>query len=304
MPKTRPETALYFNEIAAHESGALVAGGHLYAYDDEDEQITRLSRYKDGEWGNLGDAEGIACGIGIEMEPKPYWMVLLRDGGVHGFGPGGHTEEQIDLEGNGYLFDLQKIGKHWYACGSQYQVYRRDPKGWRHFDEGVFVPRKGTVDRMFFAMDGSSETDIYCVGMGGAIAHHDGKRWSMLETPTNFDLWDVLCGPKGEVFVCGNDGILLRRDGKRWTRIGDPDYKGVFTSIAQFKGKTYVCADVDLWTVEGETLEPVEHKLKGDVAFYSLCAAGPHLWASSGQEELYHFDGKKWEVLLDPDNEP
>jgi hypothetical protein len=304
MVKSRTETALYFNELGAHESGALVAGGHLFAYDEEDEQITRLARYKDGEWGHVGDAEGIACGIGIEMEPKPYWLVLIRDGAVHSFTAAGHTEEQIDLEGNGYLFDLKKIGKHWYACGTQCQVYRREAKGWRHFDEGVFAPLKGAVDRMFFAIGGIAENDLYCVGEGGRIAHYDGKQWTTLQSPTNYDLWDVLCEAEGRVFVCGNEGILFRREGTRWKRIGDTDYKEVFTSMAQFEGKIYVCADKDLWTIDGDTLVPVEHKLKGDVAFYKLCAAGPHLWASSGQEELYHFDGKRWEMLLCPDNVP
>src|SRR5437867_3057202 len=113
MAKTRPETALYFNELAAHESGAIIAGGHLYAYDDEDEKITRIARYRDGNWGHVGDAEGIACGLGFEMEPKPRWVALMREGVFHVITADDHTEEQIDLEGNGYLFDLRWIGKHW-----------------------------------------------------------------------------------------------------------------------------------------------------------------------------------------------
>lgn len=304
MPKTRKGTALYFNELTAFDTGALHLGGHLYALDEDNTKLTRIMRYKNRQWGFVADVPGIVYGMGVEMEPVPRCLVLAREGAVYSFGPSGQSRESIDLENNGYLFSLRKIGSHWYVCGSQHMVFRSEPNGWRHFDQGVFVPRKKTVDRQFFDMDGAAEDDIYCVGAGGAMAHFNGNRWTLLENPTNYDLNAVRCLSSDDVVLAGNHGVLFRGTRRGWSRIGDPDYEGDFSSLAAFGGRVYACTVEDLWVIDGDTVARVDHGLGGDVTFYQLCAAGPHLWGTSGQEEIYHFDGKRWEMLRSPESGP
>ena len=112
----------------------------------------------------------------------------------------------------------------------------------------------------------------------------------------------VLCRSADEVFIAGNNGILFVGNRKGWRRLGRPDYEEIFSSMAEFQGRLYACTQSDLWTWNGRELELVETKLKGDVTFYQLCSAGPHLWATSEQEQLHHFDGKKWESLVSPES--
>ncbi|RCK75796.1 MAG: hypothetical protein IGBAC_1071 [Ignavibacteriae bacterium] len=77
---------------------------------------------------------------------------------------------------------------------------------------------------------GSSTSNIYAVGYGGAIAHFDGVRWRRIESGTDVDLTDIWGSPDGSiVWACGyyDDKVgtyLFKYNGIKWELAYDGSY--------------------------------------------------------------------------------
>jgi hypothetical protein len=63
---------------------------------------------------------------------------------------------------------------------------------------------------------GSSDHDVYAVGLGGRILHYDGSQWEELVSPTGEDLVSVWGSAPDNVLVSGNAGQVWRFDGTTW----------------------------------------------------------------------------------------
>lgn len=301
----RPDTALYFNELAAVQGGFVYLAGHLYILDDTDDEFTRLMRINDAGWGHLGDIEGIvwsACAYEDDAGGRTMFVVC-KDGAVRMFSGTSVRDEQIDA-GSGSIFQVKKVGSSIYACGSLHQVFRRTDSAWDHFDAGIVeAPQKGQYPA-FFGMDGVNDDCLYCVGRRGVIAHYDGQQWNRLDSPTNASLERVLCLSEEEIYICGRNGLLFKGSKNKWESLGDPGYKEHFWGLTKFKDKIYVCSDADLFAYDGSALVQVDTGLDGEVSFYRLDATDNEMWATSGREDVYKFDGSKWERFVCPDNRP
>jgi hypothetical protein len=85
-----------------------------------------------------------------------------------------------------------------------------------HYD-GVTWTLMTTVWANLIAIWGSSSSDVYVVGAGGAILHYDGASW----TPMSSGVAQNLCGIWGssasDVFAAGDTGTILHYDGTAWT---------------------------------------------------------------------------------------
>lgn len=298
-----PETALYFNEVTAIEPDIAYFTGHLFIYDDTDEEFTRLVRVQGDSWGHLGDIDCIVWSVCAYLEKEDQRAVasLCRNGALTLFSGRSRSEEIIDIT-PGYLFQISKIGSALYTCGSKHQVFRRSGAQWFHHDEGMFKEQVVTGKPAFFGIDGTSEKDIYCVGRYGVIAYYDGNHWAIMESPTNSHLERVLCVSPNEVYICGKNGSLFKGSKNFWTFIGNEDYQEHFWGITRFQNKIYVCSDSHIWVYDGNDLKQIDTGLTGKVSFYRIASAGSTLWATSGREDIYRFDGSSWSRILCPDN--
>ncbi len=303
--KRRPFAA-YFNEVEVSAPGSVYLTSHLHAWDEAGEERTRIVKYDNGEWFHVDDIKGIVHSLCLATRPKRVLWALARHGDARSFSNDGVKDEEVlpDIL-NGYVFRMRQLGSTMYACGGQHMVLRREKGRWVHHDEGLFTPAvEGNIDRSFFDMEGTGEGDIYCVGGGGAVAHFDGQQWTLLESPTNYNLYRVLCRSPEEVYFCGNGGTLFRGHRDGWESLGLSDPEQTLYGMAWFRDRLYVCSTQGLWRLEGDVLEPVELGLKGEVSYYRLAASDQELWATSGAECIYRFDGHRWERLVSPDNAP
>ena len=66
---------------------------------------------------------------------------------------------------------------------------------------------------------GSSPSDIFAVGTGGAILHYDGSAWASMASPTAVILGGVWGSSETDVFATGDEGTLLHYDGVGWTAV-------------------------------------------------------------------------------------
>lgn len=114
------------------------------------------------------------------------------------------------------------------------------------------------------AVWGTSANDVWAVGLGGAILHSDGVRWSVSASTTKAMLNGVWGTSSSDVWAVGGDsagGVMLHYDGKAWTTVTTAVTK-------QFTG-VYASAAADAWAV-------------------------------TEIGEIVHFDGASWKLQTSP----
>lgn len=69
---------------------------------------------------------------------------------------------------------------------------------------------------------GSSETNVFAVGGGGAILRYNGETWSSMVSNTNNDLMGIWGSADANIFVVGRSGTILRFNGGNWIKMESP----------------------------------------------------------------------------------
>ena len=152
------------------------------------------------------------------------------------------------------------------------------------------VPTTASIDGLW----GSATDDVFAVGRGGTILHHDGLAWTVQPTPTTADLHAVWgTGPR-DVYAVGDDLTVLHYDGATWTAqpTGLPpgttgDFAAVFEPAA---GGLFVAGSSGVFQSIGgglvQTLSTPQRAAWG---------SGPaNVWVAGG--DLANFDGSTWTV--------
>lgn len=212
----------------------------------------------------------------------------------------GVTEETIDNSNQGPKFrghirDIRYIGKHFYAVGMSRQVYRReDINKWTRQDDEVVAPLGDVAVSGFNAIDGTNEDNIYAVGFNGEIWHRDKKKWSQLESPTNFVLHMVKVIRTDLIFACGQNGVLLKSDGNTWASINQKVTTEDFWGIEWYKGTLYLSCDDGIFRLtDNDTLIKIKLK-KGVTTYRNLHANAGLLWSFGPRHLMRTDDGENW----------
>lgn len=277
-----------------------------------EEQIphTRIFTLDGGDWGGF-DLDWTAASGTVSHQPEERFVAVGQAGiGTAGrvkILGGGEERDEVVQDGKltpakrGPLREVRGIaGGRAYAVGACRQVYRRDgPDRWVCIDQSAQTQDKPIEDTCFESIDGTSETDVYAVGWEGEIWHYDGKRWSIVDSPTNLDLHKVRSADDGMVYAIGQLGTILRGRGNNWEVIPQEDSKEDLWGIEWFKGKLYIASTRLLYTLEEGSLKLVDF---GDAPIpgtcYHLSAADGILW-SVGAKNVMQFDGEVWTEILD-----
>lgn len=225
------------------------------------------------------------------------------------------------LDGNfgGLMTHIRLIAGQLWACGQHGQVYRRiGHDEWRRSDEGIRVllnpsehthDVEGMLDKMNTApmltcMDGSSDDDIYVVGLSGYMAHFDGVTWTRIDLPVDEHLEWVRCYGPDEVWACGHNGTLLRGNAsKGFNSLGGLNDHQTFVCLAKFNESVYLCAEEGLFVWNGKAIAQLRTGLKPELQdAWRVDQVDGVLW-SVGVRDIARFDGQKWERFGHPDNE-
>jgi hypothetical protein len=304
MATERSDAALFFNEVFASEDGRAAFGGHFFIYEGTEDEVTRVTVWSgEDRWARVGDVDAIVpslCTL-ARAGGKLALAALGRDGTFVLFEGTNRLEMTIPID-PGFLFQVCQVAGNLYACGSQRQVWRFDRNAWRRFDEGFVVPRSRRDNPVLYSIHGVAKDAIYTVGRGGDIGMFDGAAWRLLDSPTNQSLERVLCVSEDEVYICGNSGLLFRGSEDTWESIGPEGYDQNLWGLARFQNRTYVCSNADIFVSDGVSTTRVETGLGPDAVFNRLSANAKYLWATSGKDVLYRFDGTEWTTQIWPDN--
>ncbi|MGE0786078.1 MAG: hypothetical protein AB7S26_10345 [Sandaracinaceae bacterium] len=139
--------------------------------------------------------------------------------------------------------------------------------------------------RALFKIWGSSATDVYAVGLGGAVIHYDGSGWSEMIVGALGDFSAVYgTGPDNVVMVGGlTNGHVTHWDGTEW-RSEDltpyPGVSGVWTRsdrVAHIAGQRGFAATIDL-----ETFEVIEEPTPTDRQLHGVFGVDGRVYAVGG----------------------
>lgn len=265
---------------------------------------SQLIVWDNGEWSSLGMKNWATHAITVATKPLAQMVVVSEWGQVFVFGSGDMGHEELINDGDispkerGPLRRAANIEGLVYACGMNYQVYKRsEANQWKCIDESI--PKKKEVTG-FEAIAGNSEDSIYAVGWGGEIWHYDGKIWNQEKSPTNLILTGVTIAPNGIVYACGQRGLILKRENNEWKIIAEKNNpKFDLWDIKWFKGKLYTSGMswLFLYDEKNDNLVPPEDfSGENPQTFYHLSVADGILW-SIGSKDIVSFDGEKWQRI-------
>lgn len=125
---------------------------------------------------------------------------------------------------------------------------------------------------------GSSASDVFAVGTGGAILHYDGLRWSAMASGTTRDLYGVWGSSPTNVYAVGALGTILRYDGSGWSSVSS----GVTNWLRSVWGNSAT----DVYTADSSGTV-----LRYDGSAWSVAASGSErslyaVWSSSASNVL------------------
>ena len=194
-----------------------------------------------GVWGS---PEGILFAVGVEGG------ILHSAGGTSEFRPSGTEARLVDIWGASSV-DVFAVGHKPGAVGTiaHYNghswtevlsrpgsyiagVWGASPKdvfavGYLlstghiyHFDGTAWSVT--TDPHVLFRLWGTSGSNVYAVGLQGAIVHFDGKSWTPMEVPVESDLLAIWGASGTDVFAVGDAGVILHYDGASWTSMPSP----------------------------------------------------------------------------------
>ena len=111
----------------------------------KDFEHSRMFNFKNEVWGHY-DLDFVVWSICSIDKPVPAVLSIGRGGQIDINSKGKGTIETITDAGVGsnklgYVNQIREIAGKLYVCGGSGQIYRREAKGWEHFDDGVLDPK-------------------------------------------------------------------------------------------------------------------------------------------------------------------
>jgi hypothetical protein len=295
-----PARKLFFNDGFVKNNDVVLLASQFQKYSGSDiSRVAIVANFRDEAtmaW-TYEDFQDAALSVSYSIrENCGFWMG--HNGNILRIGGGQVVVERVpDTHRYGALLRIRAIGGDLYVCGMSGQVLRRSGGVWLHMDDGIL----GQVGLDFEDIGGSSTDDIYAVGMGGAICHYDGRRWSTIDSPTDLPLSGVRCLSEKEVVICGNRGGIYRGSLNQWTFIGSSSIDHNFWGVEVFKETIYVAYAGGLIAIDDLGVSDVDFALEGEIDCHRLHSNGEILW-SIGIDTLLFYDGIRWKRVICPKN--
>ncbi|HWG80629.1 MAG TPA: hypothetical protein VN681_12685 [Stellaceae bacterium] len=290
--------------VAAADRVYLVAGHDKST--KQDIPVSSFMRWT-GKWSSKSFPLNLTS-VCVVFEPERNSLMMGVDGTVVRGTAKGFDEEQVDAgheapRNVGDLREIRRIGKRAYVIGMRRMAYRCDgPARWTRIDQGVRCGVDDTADAGFNSIHGFGEAEIYAAGWDGEIWKYDGKRWTAVDSPTNLALFRVVCGGDGKAYACGQRGTVIAGRDTQWTVIHQDATKDDFYGATWFKNKLYLATAKGLFSLVGDTIEPIEIKSEKKLKITAKCfnrldASEDAMWSVGLKMAMWTEDGVNWTEL-------
>ena len=229
-----------------------------------------------------------SAGIAIELTLSAQMTLEMIDNEIRMW----VIDEVVEY---GEITRVRTIASIPYCCGQCGQVYRLDKNQWIRAEKNL----RSDDAPDFEDIDGSSPSDIYAVGMEGAMCHFNGRKWKKINLETNLHLSNIRYMSPQRYYVCGNDGLIMCGAADQWKLVSEPEPDKNYWDIEIFEDNVYLShgKGIDLLTENG--VEPVKLNAKGPLTFHRLHGRDGQL-VSFGVDHILVNDKKKWSKLIIP----
>lgn len=237
------------------------------------------------------------------VRPSPTIFVLGREGEILIGDAGGFREERIDDSGvsplrRGPMRNIRNVSETVFAVGMAMQVYRRlGDNTWRRHEFGLPTEQPALKVVGFNSVDGPAVDDLYAVGWGGEIWHHNGEAWQQQESPTNLALFDVLAVSPSLIYACGQEGTIVKGYSGQWGIVDFLGVKADFRSMAWFNNKLFLADGHALYVLDNGVLSAVDFGVGAIVPSSHVHANEGILLSVAGKEVFITADGATWTPL-------
>ncbi|WP_133512391.1 hypothetical protein [Candidatus Thiosymbion oneisti] len=194
---------------------------------------------------------------------------VLSQTGDTNRGSGFDFEAPIPLIRQVSVLRMREIAGQAYMAGTLRTVFRREgPDNWTCLSGNDLAVRdeedQQNWDFGFEDIDGFAADDLYACGGEGDLCHYDGRRWEVIDCPTNQYLYAICCAGNGKVYVGGDDGMLIEGRGDLWQVVGedtegfswdgDPETAGMGANIvcmAWYQNRLYMGTNKGVYEYSG-----------------------------------------------------
>ncbi len=179
------------------------------------------------------------------------------------------------------------IGDQIFAAGDD-GLFLYDGEHWGNLVNQSDVDASDLLD-----MFGTSEDDVFAVGLDGSILHFDGAVWQGMDSGTEDDLVGVWASGPDDVYAVGDEETVLHYDGSTWSELfgsGFVDHLG----LTGFDPEHIVALrdDGDVTFSDGVSWRP---EPAGDLQ--ALHGTAPDILYGIGRNGLRHYDGERWSSI-------
>lgn len=267
-----------------------------------------MFRWKEGKWAQWSVNRRIVAHGAFDIGSGRFIILVSNDGFVQIGDYQGFRWETIDETRDSpnnlrSLKCLTVIKDFIYVAGMQRMVYRKPPNAvnWERFDQGVRIQKSSKEIAGFSAISGTSNDDLYGVGLTGQVWHYNGKQWRQLDVGTNLGLHDIEVVSPKKIYICGNSGIVLKGHGGQWETVTNTITDFDFYSIVRLKDRIFLSTNQgELFEIKNEEIAPVDIGIDKNLTTYSL-HANDGVMVSVGSDHILMFDGTSWIDLGRPD---
>ncbi|HUU01183.1 MAG TPA: hypothetical protein VM425_07090, partial [Myxococcota bacterium] len=224
----------------------------------------------------------------------------------------GNEWSKMDIVAEGAIFDIWgSSGSDVYAVGKNCcfdettismlrcwgEIYHYDGQEWSQVDVGEKEP--------FYAMDGSSDLDIFVVGgryddydePSTTVLHFDGKEWTEMDSDFAIPLFDVWVDSAQDVFAVGayyGDHILIHYDGNEWKEMDTEGINaGYPTGVwGSSRSDVFVVKDGPILHYDGKTWEVMTYETRDLRGVWG--SSETDVFAVGMNGRIFHYDGIKW----------
>lgn len=318
-------------------SGCLIDDDMFYissTFDELDSEIQccRMSIYDhlDGQWYYHDNTEFKAISVALIPKTAISRRVMLSvslNGYIEFYSSQNTHYEKVEDAGfsnpnfyYGTLNKIRNIHSNLYTCGSSGQIYKKSGEMWLHFDKGLLLPKieynkiesatvldlnHQTQFRSVYDINGYTLDSLYCCGEdndGGFIAYNINDEWVINKKRTPSSLHHIgLCPDNLNVIVVGDYGtVFYGNHVSGFENLKDISINDSFYQSCYFKEELYLASSTGLYKFSDGKYELLDIIPFG-TEVNTVESTSNVLWALT-DKEIYRFDGKDWDIILDPDN--
>ncbi|AXQ23161.1 hypothetical protein BEN71_14225 [Acinetobacter wuhouensis] len=325
------------NLNVSYIAGCLIDDDMFYVastFDSLDSEIecSRMSFYDhlDGQWHDHDNFEFKSISVALVPKTESTRRTMLSvslDGQIEFYSSQKITYEKIEDVGfsnpdffYGTLNKIRNIQSSFYTCGSAGQIYKKAEKEWLHDDLGLLLPKVEyqkikpeeilnldyeEPSREIYDINGHNLNCLYACGEdqeGGFVACKTEGKWEINDKRTPSGLHHICLCPDGvNIIVVGDYGTVFYGNNESgFINLKDISINDSFYQSCYFKEDLYIAASTGLYKYSNSKYEILEIIPYG-TEVSTVESTNNVLWVLT-DKVIYRFNGKKWDVILNPDN--